>query len=102
MRSRAASRVAALEPAGARVTYLRGWERSRWWNSPMFFWDDFSADGELGPESKDPGPVGALSLGTHDRAGRRTPTSRSCWRGTSRIARRGAAAGARRAARKTR
>src|ERR1035437_9551943 len=29
----------------------------------MFFWDDFSADGELGPESKDPGPVGALSLG---------------------------------------
>jgi non-lysosomal glucosylceramidase len=55
--------VAALDPAGARVTYLRGWERSRWWNSPMFFWDDFSADGELGPESKDPGPVGALSLG---------------------------------------
>jgi uncharacterized protein (DUF608 family) len=29
----------------------------------MFFWDDFSADGELGPESKDPGPVGALSIG---------------------------------------
>jgi uncharacterized protein (DUF608 family) len=55
--------VSVLDSAGARVTYLRGWERSRWWNSPMFFWDDFSADGELGPESKDPGPVGALSLG---------------------------------------
>ena len=55
--------VSVLDSAGARVTCLRGWERSRWWNSPMFFWDDFSADGELGPESKDPGPVGALSLG---------------------------------------
>ncbi|MGA3242853.1 MAG: GH116 family glycosyl-hydrolase, partial [Bryobacteraceae bacterium] len=55
--------LAALDSAGARVTHLRGWERSRWWNSPMFFWDDFSADGEVGPESKDPGPVGALSLG---------------------------------------
>jgi len=55
--------VSVLDSAGARVTWLRGWERSRWWNSPMFFWDDFSADGELGPESQDPGPVGALSLG---------------------------------------
>jgi non-lysosomal glucosylceramidase len=55
--------LSVLSSAGARVTHLRGWERSRWWNSPMFFWDDFSADGELGPESKDPGPVGALSLG---------------------------------------
>jgi uncharacterized protein (DUF608 family) len=55
--------LSVLDSAGARVTYLRGWERSRWWNSPMFFWDDFSADGELGPESRDPGPVGALSLG---------------------------------------
>jgi uncharacterized protein (DUF608 family) len=55
--------LAVLDSADARVTHLRGWERGRWWNSPMFFWDDFSADGELGPESADPGPVGALSLG---------------------------------------
>ena len=55
--------LSVLDSAGSRVTHLRGWERSRWWNSPMFFWDDFSADGELGPESKDPGLVGALSLG---------------------------------------
>ena len=55
--------LSALDAASGNLTYLRGWERSRWWNSPMFFWDDFSADGELGPESKDPGPVGALSLG---------------------------------------
>jgi uncharacterized protein (DUF608 family) len=55
--------LSALDPAGGRLTHLRGWERSRWWNSPMLFWDDFSADGELGPESANPGPVGALSLG---------------------------------------
>jgi len=55
--------LAVLDSTEARLTYLRGWERSRWWNSPMFFWDDFSADGELGPESSDPGPVGALALG---------------------------------------
>jgi uncharacterized protein (DUF608 family) len=55
--------LAALNSAGAKLTYLRGWQRSAWWNSPMFFWDDFSADGDLGPESNDPGPVGALALG---------------------------------------
>jgi len=55
--------LSALDPAGGRLTHLRGWERSRWWNSPMLFWDDFSADGELGPEPANPGPVGALSLG---------------------------------------
>jgi len=54
--------LAALDSAGGTLTHLRGWQRSAWWNSPMFFWDDFSADGELGPESNDPGPVGALSL----------------------------------------
>ena len=55
--------LSVLDFGGARVTHLRGWERGRWWNSPMFFWDDFSTDGELGRESKDPGTVGALSLG---------------------------------------
>ena len=62
--------LAALDPAGARVTYLRGWERSRWWNSPMFFWDDFSADGELGPESKDPGTGRRALARPHHRARR--------------------------------
>jgi non-lysosomal glucosylceramidase len=27
-----------------KVSALRGWEKGRWWNSPMLFWDDFSAD----------------------------------------------------------
>lgn len=44
------------------VTCLRGWESGRWWNSPMLFWDDFTADGALGPEAESPGAVGALCL----------------------------------------
>ncbi len=55
--------LAALEPGGAHVTYLRGWQRDRWWNSPMLYWDDFSADGELGPEPAALSGVGALCLG---------------------------------------
>jgi uncharacterized protein (DUF608 family) len=55
--------LAALDPGDARVTYLRGWQRDRWWNSPMLYWDDFSADGELGPEPEVRSAVGALCLG---------------------------------------
>ena len=55
--------LSVLDSTDGRVTHLTGWQRSRWWNSPMFYWDDFSSDGELGPEPRDPGPVGALSLG---------------------------------------
>jgi uncharacterized protein (DUF608 family) len=45
-----------------KVSALRGWEKGRWWNSPMLFWDDFSADGELGPEADARDTVGALCL----------------------------------------
>jgi uncharacterized protein (DUF608 family) len=55
--------LAALDPGDARITYLRGWQLDRWWNSPMLYWDDFSADGELGPEPARRNGVGALSLG---------------------------------------
>lgn len=51
-----------LGAGDGRVTWLRGWERSRWWNSPMLFWDDFSDDGELGPEPTTRNGVGALCL----------------------------------------
>jgi uncharacterized protein (DUF608 family) len=54
--------LTALHPGDSHITYLRGWEQGRWWNSPMLFWDDFSADGELGPEPAKIGPVGALCL----------------------------------------
>jgi uncharacterized protein (DUF608 family) len=54
--------LAAMGTAGARVTHLRGWEQGRWWNSPMLYWDDFSADGELGPEAEKTNAVGALCV----------------------------------------
>jgi non-lysosomal glucosylceramidase len=47
---------------GGRVTVLRGWPRARWWTSVLKYWDDFAADGELGPEADDRGPVGAVCL----------------------------------------
>ena len=51
-----------LDAGADHVTFLRGWEAGRWWNSPMLFWDDFSGDGELGPEAAARNAVGALCL----------------------------------------
>jgi uncharacterized protein (DUF608 family) len=51
-----------LGAGDGKVTWLRGWERGRWWNSPMLFWDDFSSDGALGPEPESRSAVGALCL----------------------------------------
>jgi len=48
--------------ADGQVSMLRGWPRARWWTSALHFWDDFTIDGTLGPESEDPGPVGAVCL----------------------------------------
>lgn len=42
--------LATLNDGGA-FSALRGWKAERWWASPMLFWDDFSADGQLGPEA---------------------------------------------------
>lgn len=55
--------VALLNAADGKVTQLEGWPKGRWWNSALLFWDDFSSDGELGPEPAEPSPVGALCLG---------------------------------------
>ncbi len=44
------------------LTHLNGWPAGRWWNSPLLFWDDFSSDGELGPEPAKSNAVGALCL----------------------------------------
>jgi non-lysosomal glucosylceramidase len=54
--------LAVLNARAATFTALRGWPSGRWWNSPLLFWDDFSADGELGPEPANIGPVGAVCL----------------------------------------
>jgi uncharacterized protein (DUF608 family) len=51
-----------LNPGEGRVTYLRGWPAAKWWASPMLFWDDFSGDGQLGPEAELRKPTGALCL----------------------------------------
>ncbi len=48
--------------ADGKLTYLRGWPSGRWWESPLLFWDDFSEDGELGPETSTRTAVGALCL----------------------------------------
>ena len=52
--------LAALPQAGTRTTYWRGWEQSGWWNSPLLFWDAFSASGELNNEPAERNKVGAL------------------------------------------
>src|SRR5579883_1395625 len=48
--------------ASGRVSYLRGWPAARWWTSPLLFWDDFSHDGELGPEASKRNLVGSICL----------------------------------------
>src|SRR5205823_5406781 len=54
--------IAVMNAAAGRYSALRGWPAGRWWNSPLLFWDDFTSDGELGPETETPGPVGAVCL----------------------------------------
>jgi len=48
-------------PAGS-VSYLRNWKRGTWWDGPLTFWDDFTADGAL--DSSAPGvmPVSSLAV----------------------------------------
>jgi non-lysosomal glucosylceramidase len=52
--------LAVLSDSGGGTTYWRGWPRGRWWNSPMLFWDAFSADGALLNEPAARNAVGAL------------------------------------------
>ncbi len=54
--------LSLLESSEQGVTYLRGWPDARWWASPMMFWEDFSTDGELGPEADRRKPYGAICL----------------------------------------
>ena len=54
--------LAVLGAGDGRVSYLRGWPAAKWWASPMLFWDDFSQDGELGPEADRRNSTGAICL----------------------------------------
>jgi uncharacterized protein (DUF608 family) len=64
--------LAVLNQGSGNLTHLKGWPAGRWWNSPLLFWDDFSSDGELGPEPEHTNGVGALclkrTLGPHQSA----------------------------------
>jgi non-lysosomal glucosylceramidase len=54
--------LCVIEPGDGGVSYLRGWPAAKWWASPMLFWDDFIADGQLGPEAEKQTVTGALCL----------------------------------------
>ncbi len=62
--------LGAMNLGDAKLTYLRGWPKARWWNAPLLFWDDFSSDGELGPEAKQINAVGALCVSRELPAGK--------------------------------
>jgi uncharacterized protein (DUF608 family) len=51
-----------LDPSGDGAITRRRWERAGWWTSVLHFWDDFTADGALDPESSSSGPVAAICL----------------------------------------
>ncbi len=56
--------VSAVAGEGDKVTYLRGWRGGTGWRvGPLLFWDDFSDDGELGPEAAIRDTVGSLCVG---------------------------------------
>lgn len=52
--------LAALPATGIQTTHWRGWPKGGWWNSPLLFWDAFSAIGELTQEPDPYNSVGAL------------------------------------------
>ena len=59
-----------LGSGDGRVSMLRGWPRARWWTSALHFWDDFSDDGALGPESAGARTGWCSVSAAHDRAWR--------------------------------
>lgn len=59
--------LAAVDPS---ATIWRGWPRSRWFNSPMLFWDAFKASAELGDEPAERGVVGVVHLAREVPAGK--------------------------------
>ncbi len=46
----------------AEVSAWRGWPQGRWWNSPMLYWDKFSATGTLGAEPEKRNSVGTICV----------------------------------------
>ena len=52
--------LAAIPADRISLSHWRGWPKGRWWNSPLLFWDAFSAAGELTAEPETPNAVAAL------------------------------------------
>jgi non-lysosomal glucosylceramidase len=61
--------LAVRNKGDGKLTHLKGWPGGRWWNSALLFWDDFSGDGQLGPEEANASLVGALCLSREIPAG---------------------------------
>jgi uncharacterized protein (DUF608 family) len=54
--------LGVLGEAGDRISYLRGWKGTRWWDGPLTFWDDFSSDGSRDNGSPALSTVGSLAV----------------------------------------
>ncbi len=55
--------LCALSGDDAKISALRGWRGGSMWRvGPLAFWDDFSSDGELGPEAPVRDTVGSLCV----------------------------------------
>jgi non-lysosomal glucosylceramidase len=54
--------LCVLGAGQGKVTHLTGWPLAKWWASPLLFWDDFSDDGQLGPEASQRNAVGSICL----------------------------------------
>jgi non-lysosomal glucosylceramidase len=53
--------LGVLGGAAASISYLQGWKGAKWWDGPLTFWDDFSADGALESDSQARSPVGSVA-----------------------------------------
>jgi len=59
----AGTMVLGVLGAGAgSVSYLKGWKRAQWWDGPLTFWDDFSADGALTSDAPALNPVASIAV----------------------------------------
>jgi uncharacterized protein (DUF608 family) len=54
--------LSLVDPGQGKLTYLSGWPAAKWWASPNLFWDDFTEDGQLGPEAPQRNTTGSICL----------------------------------------
>ena len=54
--------LSMLGDGKGKLSYRRGWASANWWQGPLLLWEDFSADGEVGPEGAFRGTTGSICL----------------------------------------